>query len=671
MKFNSWYYRRFRAMGWREVIYRLGRAITINIMRFQKGKPLEKCKLSRRSSDVSPMTPTSTRFHWRFPTVKSRQVVSRPIFYTDDFSLPRTYKYYDFFDQRLILGQKIDWHKDLRSGGIFPKVYTFDIDSRLGKYGSVKYVWEVNRVQFLPLMAINYRVTGEQKYLYQIKETIYSWHKANPYLVGVNWQSGIEISLRLISFFLCWEILGVEKIIAANTKFRLFTNKIWLPLILRHCEYLHCLPSFYSSANNHLIAEYAGLFIASSKWQFPKSHHWLMWAHRGLEKEIARQHSEKGVNREEASGYIQFVLDLLLISYLAGEKINHKFSCEFRQRLACIFDYTYQLLDERGNHPNYGDSDDGRVCALGDKNNFQSLMISAVLLLKNPKFGAKACSFDLKNNYLFGCQGYQIFSKIKTLYKPSRETSQFYRKEGHFIFRKRLKDKEIYCFFNAAPLGFMSTAAHGHADALSLTLNIDGLPILVDPGTYTYHTQSSWRQYFVSTAAHNTIEVDNQNQATVAGPNLWLNHYHCYIIRTVLDDKEDLVEAWHDGYRRNSVIHRRLVRFNKITDSIVVEDNLDISKPRKPLNLHYHLHPMTKVVKRDYRTYELSRPGSRKVLIVMDKRCHISIVRGCVYNKFLGWYSTNFGKKMITRVICGNVRRSKNIKIITKIKILN
>ncbi len=41
---------------------------------------------------------------------------------------------------------------------------------------------------------------------------------------------------------------------------------------------------------------------------------------------------------------------------------------------------------------------------------------------------------------------------------------------------------------DAAPLGFLSIAAHGHADALSFILHVDGSPILVDPGTFMYHT---------------------------------------------------------------------------------------------------------------------------------------------------------------------------------------
>ena len=74
---------------------------------------------------------------------------------------------------------------------------------------------------------------------------------------------------------------------------------------------------------------------------------------------------------------------------------------------------------------------------------------------------------------------------------------------------------------DAGPLGFLSIAAHGHADCLSLLLSVSGKELLVDPGTYCYHTEREWRDYFRSTAAHNTVRVDGVDQSQIAGAFLW------------------------------------------------------------------------------------------------------------------------------------------------------
>ena len=77
------------------------------------------------------------------------------------------------------------------------------------------------------------------------------------------------------------------------------------------------------------------------------------------------------------------------------------------------------------------------------------------------------------------------------------------------------------CRFDHGPHGFLSTAAHAHADALSVEVREGGQEILTDPGTYCYHGESDWRDYFRSTIAHNTLEVGGRDQAVHAGPFLW------------------------------------------------------------------------------------------------------------------------------------------------------
>ena len=52
---------------------------------------------------------------------------------------------------------------------------------------------------------------------------------------------------------------------------------------------------------------------------------------------------------------------------------------------------------------------------------------------------------------------------------------------------------------------------HAHADALSFQLWWDGVPVLVDPGSYTYEAGTD-RDWFRSTRAHSTIRVGGRDQ---------------------------------------------------------------------------------------------------------------------------------------------------------------
>jgi hypothetical protein len=126
------------------------------------------------------------------------------------------------------------------------------------------------------------------------------------------------------------------------------------------------------------------------------------------------------------------------------------------------------------------------------------------------------------------------------------------------------------------PRGWLSIAAHGHADALAFTLSIGGHELLVDPGTYAYHTQQLWRDYFRGTSAHNTVRVDAVDQSVAGGNFMWLRHAHavCELFET--GAQEDRWIGTHDGYRRlrDPVVHRRELLLRKSQRTLLVHDRL-------------------------------------------------------------------------------------------------
>ena len=92
---------------------------------------------------------------------------------------------------------------------------------------------------------------------------------------------------------------------------------------------------------------------------------------------------------------------------------------------------------------------------------------------------------------------------------------------------------EIWCRLDGGPHGFLSIAAHAHADAMSVEVRYGGVDVLADPGTYCYHGEPAWRSYFRSTIAHNTVELNGQNQSGDGGPFLWLRHANGHEIGVV------------------------------------------------------------------------------------------------------------------------------------------
>jgi hypothetical protein len=140
------------------------------------------------------------------------------------------------------------------------------------------------------------------------------------------------------------------------------------------------------------------------------------------------------------------------------------------------------------------------------------------------------------------------------------------------VWHGRIGTHEVDLAFDHGPLGYLSIAAHGHADALSLSLALDGQPVLVDPGTYLYGSGGSWRSWFRSTPAHNTLNIEGASQSLMAGAFNWRHKARARLEASHAEPDWQL-RARHDGYqKRFGVVHERLV--TRDDDEIVVTDRL-------------------------------------------------------------------------------------------------
>jgi len=637
-----WYFSRIRTMSFPELIYRV--------------KESSKKKVDKLNKiDFSPKGKVT-----RYPTYILNQPQKIELSNIGSYSI---------FGNNLNYREPINWHRDIMNGKEFPMDFSFSIDTRSGRNGNVKVVWEVNRLQFLTDICLKYIQTKDSTYLDLFISIISSWKKANPYLKGVNWYSNIEVNIRIINWFVCWEILKVNELVAQNSKFKTFVESTWLPLIELHGMHAYRYESKYSSSNNHLIAEGSGLFVAGNYWSFQNSAKWASKGKKILEEEIRKQHSKNGINKEEASEYIQFITDFFLITYLVGERTSNGFSSSYKETLDNIFSYINHLMDIAGHVPYYGDDDDGKVVSLseGETNNFQSLLASAAVLFENAEYKTRGKLFDLKNQILFGEEGEAKFKNLPE--KPAKQSTKLYEDEGHFLIKKGEAQKEIYLHVDVAPLGYLSIAAHGHADALSFFLNIDGLAYVIDPGTYTYHSYPKWRAYFKGTLAHNTIRIDGINQATNGGPCLWVNHFNTKLLETKEDEQEITIKGAHDGYEKLGVTHFRSYTFNKIEDIITIWDEFLVTDQKLHVyELPIHLHPEIEWNQQANNEFEIKRSDKRKVTISLDSRLKSSVVNG-QEEPLLGWYSPSFLKKEPTSVIYSKVEVEGSFSLKTELKI--
>jgi hypothetical protein len=198
-------------------------------------------------------------------------------------------------------------------------------------------------------------------------------------------------------------------------------------------------------------------------------------------------------------------------------------------------------------------------------------------LFNRADLAAKAGSLDGKTATLLGVEAVRRLAQLKIRGRHRFRPRQQFAESGYYLLGTAFDTPdEVRVLVDSGPLGYLSIAAHGHADALSFVLNIGDREILVDPGTYAYHTEPEWRRYFRSTLAHNTVGIDGQDQSVQFGNFMWANHARARCIEFDGGGEVQRFVGEHTGYRRleDPVVHRREIQLDTRRQVLEVTDLL-------------------------------------------------------------------------------------------------
>ncbi len=213
--------------------------------------------------------------------------------------------------------------------------------------------------------------------------------------------------------------------------------------------------------------------------------------------------------------------------------------------------------------------------------------------MRDPGFISAVKNVPFEAAFLIGSDGLEALNARPNGVpgKPAEEppVSKVFSDGGYYLLQGRGEGLSSRCFFDCGELGLGKTAAHGHADCLSVTVTVNGKDVLIDPGTFTYHSKPEWREYFRSTKAHNTISIDGVSQSVTLGPFVWGARAAPKIQDVAMETVFDFVMGSHDGYQRLSdpVKHTRAVVLLK-PNFLIVADLLK-AKGRHRYQQNFHL----------------------------------------------------------------------------------
>lgn len=257
------------------------------------------------------------------------------------------------------VGPDPDWAFDPVAGRHWPDEHWSRVNHReLGL--DPKWIWEIGRHQGTVALARAWRLTGDDRFADGAVGHIAGWVRQCPPGLGIHWRSGLELGIRLISWSHALEFLRGARALTPRVRLDVLES------VSAHLDHLERYPSRYSSANNHLIGEAAGLAVGGLC--FPEVPGSPDRARRGiaeLEAALAAQVLPDGVDAEQAVGYHGFVLELGLAVVACLRRLGRPVPRGLVDPLTGIASFMATLSSDGLTLPRIGDEDEGLGVDLG------------------------------------------------------------------------------------------------------------------------------------------------------------------------------------------------------------------------------------------------------------------------------------------------------------------
>jgi len=395
------------------------------------------------------------------------------------------------FGETVEIGGEVDWHRDPLTGARWPEAELSEsIDWRPEtRPGDPKNVWEILRHQHLVRQALAYRATGDERHAAGVLRAISSYLGATRPGRGVHDASALEMARRAQSWILAFSILGDSA--EARKLARAAAHELLRVLfaVLRRL-------SLYSSANNHLAGELAGVALVALL--FEREEKSLRSVRERAVRRLARAAASlvlpDGSGAEQSPAYLAYVVDDLFLVARAlarrGEAVPEAIASAARRGRAFLA--ALDAAFSPGPFPRFGDEDGGFSTGLPPGGPGGLLSTAALEPLSDSSAAPEAPPGGFA---VYGDSGLVLF-----------------RSEGR---------PTISFLFDAGPLGFPPLYGHAHSDGLSIALSVGGAPVVVDPGTFAYYRGEKWRSHFRGARSHATLTIGGEDPCRSLGPFLW------------------------------------------------------------------------------------------------------------------------------------------------------
>ncbi len=525
------------------------------------------------------------------------------------------------------------------------------------RYDDLKCVWEASRFSWAYHLTRGHVRAPAEGLDATWWACLDAWDEQNPYGLTPNWACGQEATFRLFAW-----LLAATRMPAGRTaaQWDRLTQLVWYTG--RHIE--GNINYARSQKNNHAISEAIGMWAIGLL--FPELRRAAQWRGKGLRilaAEVGRQVAADGSYVQNSINYHRVMLDdLLWAAALAGSS-GTSLPAVVVERARPALAFLLEMIDpDSGQCPNYGMNDGAQVLPLStcDYTDFRPVAQAAHYWLHGTRC-FPAGPWDEKMLWLFGPES------LAAEVTPRRRTPGWSAPQGGY-----------YTFQGARCWGMTRCHAHrdrpGQADMLHLDLWYDGLNLFRDAGSYSYYCDKPLQEYFKSTAAHNTVTVDDEDQMILGPRFLWLRWTRGRVMRAELSRSGRVADfvGRHDGYTRLKPACRHTRRIVRIDDSFVVIDHLAGARG--------HVSTLRwRIGAADWQpqgsSWSAPLPSGRVVVDIFasDEQgalspCVPEMLRGQIEPRVEGWESRYYADKEAVPVLRATVDRGEEHYFVTTIR---
>jgi uncharacterized heparinase superfamily protein len=362
---------------------------------------------------------------------------------------------------------------------------------------------------------------------------------------------------------------------------------------------------------NHLLKNIKALLFAGALLESPRSARWWRTGDELLAAQLREQILGDGGHFERSPMYHAQVLEDLVDVRLMCRATNTELACAglLEEKIAAMTRFLRGVLNPDGEIPFFNDSTLGGARPPAE-------------LLSIAEFPDLASTASEPAVTVFAETGYAVM---------------------------RSPESRSALVFDCGPLGPDYQPGHGHCDVLSYELSLHGQRVVVNTGVSTYDTGPE-RFYERSTAAHNTLRIDGEEQAEIWGSFRVGRRPRVGPIRSGAVSGFPYVSGEHEGYRRLGVVHARTILLQG-ADTWIVIDRLK-GCGEHMIESFLHLHPSVGLEERnDESNRSVSLPLLRWNLKFIDQRYALTTFGPGQFELRAGWYSERFGNRQPCTVL--------------------